>query len=70
MHDSRQGALHEDQPFNLAAVKLDEDPDIMFFSHLPGTPVDEVPVGATVELIFEELKLDPGVLIHEWKVVE
>lgn len=69
MHDSRQGALHEDQPFNIAVIKLEEDPDIMFYSHLPGTPPDDVPVGAVVELIFEELKLEPGRLIHEWRVM-
>ena len=70
MHDSRLIPLHEDQPFNIVVIKLEEDPDIMFFSHLPGTPPDEVPMGATVELVFEETKLEPGWLIHEWKVVK
>ena len=69
MYDSRLIPLHEDQPFNIAVIKLKEDPDIMFFSHLPGTPPDAVPVGGEVELFFEELKLAPGRLIHEWKVV-
>ena len=70
MYDSRLIPLHEDQPFNIAVVKLEEDPEIMFFSHLPGTPPDQVPVGAPVEVVFEELKLEPGRLIHEWKVVQ
>ena len=70
MHDSRLIPLHEDQPFNIAVIKLEEDPEIMFFSHLPGTPADEVPMGATVELVFEEIKLEPGRLIHEWRVVK
>ena len=70
MYDSRLIPLHEDQPFNIAVIKLEEDPEIMFFSHLPGTPPDQVPVGATVEIYFEELKLEPGRLIHEWKVVQ
>ena len=70
MYDSRLIPLHEDQPFNIAVIKLEEDPEIMFFSHLPGTPPDEVPVGAAVEVYFEELKLEPGRLIHEWKVVQ
>lgn len=69
MYDSRLIPLHEDQPFNIAVIKLNEDPEIMFFSHLPGTPADEVPVGGQVELYFEELKLAPGQLIHEWRVV-
>ena len=70
MYDSRLIPLHEDQPFNIAVIKLEEDPAIMFFSHLPGTPPDQVPVGATVEIYFEELKLEPGRLIHEWKIVQ
>ena len=70
MYDSRLIPLHEDQPFNIAIIKLEEDPEIMFFSHLPGTPPDQVPVGAPVEVVFEELKLEPGRLIHEWRVVK
>ena len=41
---------------------------INFYSNLPGVPVREVPVGAAVEVIFEEVA--PGQLIHEWKLVE
>jgi len=70
MYDSRIIPLHEDQPFNIAIIKLEEDPEIMFFSHLPGTPAGEVPLGAAVELVFEEMKLEPGRLIHEWRVVK
>jgi hypothetical protein len=47
-----------DQPYNLAVITLDED---------PGIPANEVPVGATVEVIFEEVA--SGQLIHEWQVV-
>jgi hypothetical protein len=36
-------------------------------SNLPGTPVDEVPVGAPVEVVYEEVA--PGQLIQEWRVV-
>ncbi|RLT35227.1 MAG: hypothetical protein DWI59_04405 [Chloroflexi bacterium] len=67
MHDSRVRLLQADQPFNIAVVALEEDPAIRFFSHLPGTPADEVPVGATVEAIFPELS--PTQRIHEWQVV-
>lgn len=56
-----------DQPYNLALVILDEDQAINFYSNLPGVPVDEVPVGAAVEVVFEEVS--PGQLIHEWRVV-
>src|SRR5918911_693509 len=52
---------------NLALITLDEDPRINFYSNLPGTPPYEVPVGAAVEVVFEEVA--PGQLIHEWRVV-
>jgi hypothetical protein len=57
-----------DQPFNLAVVTLDEDPRINFFSNLPGVPSREVPDGAAVEVMFEELP--DGTLIHEWKLAD
>jgi len=67
IHDSRIRRIQADQPLNMAVVSLDEDPHLNFLSHLPGTPVDQVPVGDPVQLIFEEVA--PGQLIHEWKVV-
>lgn len=67
VHDSRFRQLQADQPYNLAIINLEEDPDIKFYSHLPGTPVDGVPVGANVEVVFEVVA--PGQLIHEWRVV-
>lgn len=67
MHDSRLRLLQAEQPFNIAIIELEEDPDIKFFSHLPGIPPDEVPVGAAVQVEFQEVA--PGRLVHEWKVV-
>ncbi len=67
MHDSRIKRLQADQPFNIAVIQLEEDPAIKFYSHLPGTPVDQVPVGGKIQVHFEEVA--PGQLIHEWKVV-
>ncbi len=67
-YDSRIMAWQEEQPFNNAVVALEEDPEINFFSNLPGVPVGEVPVGATVEVDFIEVSADQ--LIPEWKVVE
>ena len=46
---------------------LDEDPGIQMYSHLPGTPVDDVPVGADVEVVFEDTA--NGQKVPEWKVV-
>ena len=57
---------------------LDDDPGIQMFSHLPGTPVDDVPVGSAVEVLFSIVILVGGkcmrigksvglsVLTHSW----
>ena len=68
VHDTRVVRLKGDVPFNVAIISLDEDPSINFLANLPGTPVNEAPQGAPVEVIFEEL--EPGRFIHDWKVVE
>ena len=67
IHDSRMRVWWPEQPYNVAIIQLDEDPRITFFSNLPGTPVDDVPVGAAVEVIFEEVA--PDQLVHEWRVL-
>ncbi len=67
MYDSRVKLLQENQPFNIAVIELEENPQIKFFSHLPGTPPDEVPVGAPVKVEFEATY--NGQLIPEWRVL-
>lgn len=67
IEDGRLNRRMPDQPYNLAMVTLDEDPTINFYSNLPGTPPYKVPVGAAVEVMFEDVA--PGQLIHEWRVV-
>ena len=67
IEDGRLNRRMPDQPYNLALITLDEDPRVNFYSNLPGTPPYEVPVGAAVEVTFEEVA--PGQLIHEWRVV-
>jgi hypothetical protein len=67
IEDGRLDRRVADQPYNLALIILDEDQGINFYSNLPGVPVDDVPVGAAVEVVFEEVA--PGQLIHEWQVV-
>ena len=59
--------LQEDQPFNLAVIALEDDPGIQMYSVLPGTPVDEVPVGGAVKVIFEATA--NGQKVPEWQVV-
>lgn len=68
IEDGRLNRRMPDQPYNLALVTLDADPSVNFYSNLPGVPAYEVPVGAAVEVLFEEVS--PGQLIHEWRVVE
>ena len=67
IEDGRLDRRMSDQPYNLAVVTLDEEPRINFYSNLPGVAVDQVPLGAAVEVVFEEC--GPGQLIHEWRVV-
>ena len=67
IEDGRLNRRMPDQPYNLAMVTLDADPRVNFYSNLPGTPPYQVPVGAAVEVTFEEVA--PGQLIHEWRVV-
>ena len=67
IEDGRLNRRMPDQPYNLALVTLDQEPSVNFYSNLPGTPPYQVPVGAAVEVTFEEVA--PGQLIHEWRVV-
>ena len=67
IRDSRIRGFRSAQPINFAVITLDEDPGINFLSNLPGTPPGEVPVGAPVELIFEQTST--GQMIPEWRVV-
>ena len=66
VHDCPVRLLQEDQPFNVAVIMLEDDPGIQMYSHLPGTPADEVPVGASVELVFEVTA--NGQKVPEWRV--
>ena len=67
LEDSHLPVRAADQPLNLAVDTLDEDPNINFYSNLPGTPVRQVKVGDAVEVTFVEAP--DGSLIHEWKKI-
>ena len=67
VYDCPVRLLQADQPFNVAVIMLDDDPGIQMYSHLPGTPVDDVPVGAAVEVVFEATA--NGQRVPEWRVV-
>ena len=66
VYDTPVKLLQDEQPFNLAVITLDDDPAIQMYSHLPGTPVDDVPVGASVEVVFEATA--NGQMVPEWRV--
>jgi len=68
VHDTPISSLIPDQPFNVATISLDEEPEVVMLSHLPGTPVDKVPIGAAVEVIFETTPAT-GQKVPEWRVV-
>ena len=68
MHDSRLRLLQADQPFNIVIIELEDDPDIKMLSHLPGTRPDQVPVGASVRVEFQETPAT-GQKVPEWRVV-
>jgi uncharacterized OB-fold protein len=68
VYDSPIASLQADQPYNCAVIALDEDPGVKMLSHLPGTPVDEVPIGAKVEVTFEVTQAT-GQKVPEWRVV-
>jgi uncharacterized protein len=68
VYDTPTSTLIPGQPFNVAAIALDEEPEVVMLSHLPGTPVDQVPVGAAVEVIFEATPAT-GQKVPEWRVI-
>ena len=68
VHDGPVRLLQEEQPFNVAVITLDDDPGIQMYSHLPGTPEDQVPINGAVEVIFEEAA--NGQKVPEWRVVD
>ena len=67
VYDSPIAALQADQPYNVAVIQLDEDPGIQMLSHLPGVPVDQVPIGANVQVMFEPTRAT-GQKVPEWQV--
>ena len=69
VRDSRIKRMQPDQPFNIALVSLDEDPNINFLSNLPGTAPGDVHVGDAVEVLFEPVE-GSDQLIPEWVVMK
>ena len=68
VYDSPIASLQADQPYNCAIIAMEEDPGIKMLSHLPGTPVDEVPMEAKVQVVFETTPAT-GQKVPEWQIV-
>jgi uncharacterized OB-fold protein len=72
MHDTNVPLLFDDQPFNAAIIHLlddaGNDTGMSLISHLPGTPVDQVPMDAPVEVVFETTQAT-GQKVPEFRVV-
>jgi uncharacterized OB-fold protein len=67
MYDNTVAALQAEQPFNTAIIELEEDSELTMLSNLPGVPLDEVPIGAAVQVIFE-VTPETGQKIPEWQL--
>jgi len=68
IYDSPIKTMQAEQPYNTAIIQMEEDPGVLFLSNLPGTPVDEVVIGAKVEIMFEVTPAT-GQKVPEWRVV-
>ena len=72
MYDTNVPLLYDQQPFNAVIISLDDDAGndsmMKLISHLPGTPVDEVPIGAKVQVEFETTQAT-GQKVPEFRVV-
>jgi len=69
IRDSRIVGFRGAQPINFAIITLDEDPGLNFLSNLPGIAAGEVPVGAAVEVIFDESAEVGQQLVPDWRVI-
>lgn len=54
-HDARQPAFEALQPYPVAVVELDDQPGLFMLSNLPGAKHEDIKVGKSVELTFEDL---------------
>lgn len=54
-HDARQPVFQAMQPYAVVVVELEEQPGLFLLSNMPGTPLDDIRVGASVVVDFEPL---------------
>ncbi len=53
--DARQPAFQAMQPYAVVVVELEEQPGLFLLSNMPGTPLDDLRLGAAVTVEFEPL---------------
>ena len=68
IYDTPIAVLQADQPYNCAVIELDHAPGINMISQLPGAPIDNVPIGARVRVMFETTAGN-GQKVPEWRIV-
>jgi uncharacterized OB-fold protein len=66
-HDARTPAFAARQPYAIVWVELDEQPRLRVLTNMPDTPLDQVKIGAKVEVTFEEIA--PDVTIPQFTLI-
>ena len=64
-HDARLRGVVELLPFALAQVQLEDAPEVVLISNLPGAALDELHIGMPVEVDFEDI--GSGQLIPQFR---
>jgi uncharacterized OB-fold protein len=57
-YDARTPAFAARQPYAVVWVALDEEPGVRLLTNMPDTPLEDVRIGARVEVYFDELTAD------------
>lgn len=64
VHEARHAAFRDASPYVVAAVRLDEQDDLYFFTNLPNVAPGDVVVGMPVTIVFDPL--DPDHVIPQF----
>jgi uncharacterized protein len=67
VHDTPVATLKADVPYNVAVVEIEGANGVNMVAHLRGVPVDEVPIGAAVEVEFEPTPAT-GQKVPVWRI--
>jgi uncharacterized protein len=67
-YDARTPAFAARQPYAIVWVELDEQPRLRVLANMPDTPLDQVKIGAQVEVLFEEIA--PNIKVPQFTLVD